>query len=52
MRYHVIPINDLREHVPSPDCWCRPPPDDEHDVFTHHAMDRREDYETGQQRLN
>ena len=23
MRYHVIPINDLREHVPSPSCWCK-----------------------------
>lgn len=43
---HVIPLNDLREHIPEPDCWCRPMPDEEEPlVFLHHAMDRRELYE-------
>ena len=47
---HVIPLNDLREHEVSPTCWCRPTPDEEHDVFVHHALDGREAYETGEKR--
>ena len=23
-RVHVVPANDMREHEPSPDCWCDP----------------------------
>ena len=47
-RLHVIPINDLREHEASADCWCRPTPDEEHDLFVHHSLDYREAYETGE----
>ena len=42
---HIVPVNDLREHATSPQCWCKPTLDD--GVFIHHAMDRRELYETG-----
>lgn len=42
---HVMPINDLREHVESNDCWCSPTEDD--GVMVHHSMDRREEYERG-----
>lgn len=45
---HVMPMNDLREHVDSRDCWCKPTPDgDEPLVIVHHSMDRREEYEEG-----
>ena len=48
MTFHVTPVNDLREHDASVDCWCRPTPDDEEpSVIVHHAMDRREEYEEG-----
>lgn len=43
--YHVVPVNDLREHEDSPDCWCRP--DYDESVYIHHSMDRREEYEQG-----
>ncbi len=50
--YHVIPINDLREHEAAACCWCNPvlePGDEDHaDVWAHNSMDRREHtYEKG-----
>lgn len=48
---HVVPINDLREHTASVDCWCQPTEDDEWpDVLVHHSMDQREDYEVGKEK--
>lgn len=44
---HVVPLNDLREHVASKDCWCKPTEDAVDDVWVHHSMDRREEYEEG-----
>jgi hypothetical protein len=45
---HVIPLDDLREHTASVGCWCKPTEDCEWpDVWVHHSMDRREDYENG-----
>ena len=45
---HVIPLNDLREHVASANCWCKPTEDDGWPgVWVHHSMDRREEYEEG-----
>ena len=52
LRYHVIPIGDLREHEASPECWCHPTPDEEHDYYRHHALDGREAYETGERKPN
>lgn len=49
-RYHVVPVNDLREHELVPECWCKPTPDDEHDIWVHHALDGREAYETGERK--
>lgn len=44
-----MPLNDLREHESSPDCWCRPTPDDESPyVYLHHSLDGREKYESGE----
>jgi hypothetical protein len=49
--WHVMPINDLRPHVDSPDCWCKPTQDDEcENVFIHHALDEREKYESGERK--
>lgn len=50
-RYHIIPINDLREHEATPECWCCPTEDEEDGLVVHHAMDNREEYETGSLRL-
>jgi hypothetical protein len=42
---HVTPINDLRDHILSADCWCKPEWDE--GIFVHNSMDRREEYEEG-----
>ena len=45
---HCMPVGDLREHVESRDCWCRPNVDEEFPmVVVHQSMDRREEYEQG-----
>jgi hypothetical protein len=53
---HIIPMDDLRDHEPSADCWCRPTLDDDFedeggDVYLHHALDGRELYESGERKL-
>jgi len=40
---HVLPLDDLRPHIEDEGCWCNPTEDD--DVWVHHSLDRREDYE-------
>lgn len=48
IEHQVMPINDLREHEDNEDCWCGPTEDeDEPNLWVHHAMDRREEYEAG-----
>ena len=42
---HVIPLDDLRPHNESPDCWCSPTADD--GVVIHNSADLREQYEQG-----
>ena len=50
---HVYPLNDLRDHVvEGKTCWCDPEYDEEHDVLIHNSLDGREDYETGERKLN
>lgn len=45
---HVVPVNDLRQHVLAMSCWCCPIPDHEcEEVILHNSMDRREEYENG-----
>lgn len=49
---HVVPMYDLREHDLHGQCWCRPSQDEEDPaVWVHNALDRREDYESGQKEL-
>lgn len=41
--YHVVPINDLKEHDLSSDCWCRPGTDGDYEnIYIHNSMDGRE----------
>ncbi len=52
---HVYPAQDLRPHVISKKCWCKPElmVDDMHGrIYKHNSMDGREDYETGKRKLN
>lgn len=49
---HVIPLDDLRNHEASMECWCNPTPDEEEPlVILHHSMDGREAYESGERKL-
>jgi hypothetical protein len=41
----VVPLQDLRDHIFDPTCWCNPTLDD--GVWVHHSMDLREEYERG-----
>lgn len=44
---HVLPINDLREHERTRDCWCHPdctrePYEEGPVIVTHQSLDGRE----------
>lgn len=42
---HSVPINDMRPHVLSAECWCCPvgiDDEDEDPIWSHNSMDRRE----------
>ena len=46
--HHVVPVNDLREHVTDgTECWCHPEYDDIDCLVIHNSMDDRESYEEG-----
>ena len=46
---HVIPVADLRPHNEEGIiCWCEP--EVEENIVVHHAMDEREQYETGERK--
>jgi len=50
---HVIPINDLREHDATKECWCKPAEDEEcAGVWIHNSMDGREKFETKERLLS
>lgn len=43
---HVRPLDDLRDHIESPTCFCRPiAQEDTPDLWVHNALDQRERYE-------
>lgn len=42
-RFHVLPVNDLRDHEETAECWCNPRIA-EHLVI-HNSLDRREIFE-------
>lgn len=43
---HIVPIDDLREHEDSIECWCQPD-EVEDGVIVHNSLDGREKYENG-----
>lgn len=44
---HIIPLEDLRDHDCSGECWCKPEEDDEDPLWVHKSMDGREAFEEG-----
>jgi len=51
-RAHVMPLNDLRNHIESIWCWCKPLRDDEdNSILIHNSADDREKYERGERKL-
>lgn len=42
---HVIPINDLKPHEPTEECWCFPLVVPDLHMVTHNAKDCRERFE-------
>ena len=44
---HVMPMEDLREHLEAEDCWCRPEVDPD-GFATHNSLDGREAFESGE----
>lgn len=45
MTYHIIPIDDLKDHIESEYCWCRPQIKEGGGLIIHNSLDRREMYE-------
>ena len=47
--WHVIPLNDFKDHDETETCWCSPSVEyvGVGTIVTHHAMDDRESYEQG-----
>jgi hypothetical protein len=39
---HVIPVDDLRPHIASADCWCSPVREPDVPVYVHQAADGRD----------
>lgn len=51
---HVLPENDLYEHVERGCCWCSPVKDEESlkDIYEHRAFDCRDQYELGSRKTH
>jgi hypothetical protein len=46
--FHVVPVDDLREHPLDSQCWCKPTVSELPPVsWTHNSADRREEFELG-----
>jgi hypothetical protein len=45
---HIIPVDDLKEHSESADCWCQPKVDEEINLIVHNSADNREAFEEKQ----
>lgn len=50
-RYHVYPLDDLRDHETEDhtSCWCHPTVDED-GIVVHHSMDGREAYDDGRRK--
>jgi hypothetical protein len=49
---HVTPLNDLRQHELTAECWCEPELDYENMVAVHNSADGREKFETGERKVS
>jgi hypothetical protein len=49
---HVIPMDDIRRHELTAECWCEPELDYEHMVAVHNSADGREKFETGERKVS
>jgi hypothetical protein len=47
---HLVPVDDLYEHVLLPSCWCKPTSDDEDFTAVHNSADQREQFERGERK--
>lgn len=45
---HIVPLDDLRPHDLTPQCWCQPAEDDECMAHIHRSLDGRERFERGE----
>lgn len=50
--YHVIPLQDLRDHDCEASCWCRPVQDVEDLIYSHNSLDGREAFEAGGRKVS
>jgi hypothetical protein len=44
---HTLPIEDIRMHEISTECWCNPFFDKKLEIVIHNSADGREDFEDG-----
>jgi len=52
---HLVPLDDLREHEASVDCWCQPELLDDNyldSVYLHASMDGREAFDSGTRKMS
>jgi hypothetical protein len=47
---HTVPVDDIREHEPSEDCWCEPEYYVDIGLIVHNSADGREKFETGERK--
>ncbi len=49
---HVVPVDDLRAHSLTSECWCEPDLDEWYRVATHNSADNREAFERGERKAS
>ena len=49
---HVLPVNDIKEHVEDTTCECEPTIDFKNGIIVHNAFDGREHLERAKEILN
>jgi len=47
---HTVPLEDIREHKTTKDCWCNPEIEEEYGLVIHNAADEREKFESGERK--
>jgi hypothetical protein len=47
---HIVPTDDLYEHILMPSCWCEPRIDPKDFLAIHNSADEREKFENGERK--